>query len=211
MRIAVFGANGRLGSRIIKEALDRGHQVTAVVRDPGRFHSSREHLDVVQGDACDAARIAAVAVGKDAVISAVGPTGNSSPEMVVDTVRAFIDGLHRARVHRLVVAGGAGSLEVAPGIQLVDTPSFPAAWRHIALAHRDALAALGTADLDWTYISPAAFLAPGERTGKYRTGTDQLITDENGESRISMEDLAIAFLDEVEEPRFVRRRMAVAY
>jgi uncharacterized protein len=211
MRLIVFGASGRLGSRIVKEALERGHQVTAVVRDPGRLQNSHEHLRVVIGDVCDVDRIAAVAIGHDAVINAVGPTGSSSPLLVVDAARALIDGLTRAGVRRLVVGGGAGSLEVAPGVQLVDAPSFPKAWRDIALAHRDALDVYRTADLDWTYMSPAAFLEPGERTGKYRTGTDQLLTDEKGESRISMEDLAIAFLDEVEKPRFVRRRMTVAY
>ena len=211
MRLIVFGANGRLGRRIVREALERGHQVTAVVRDPGRLQNSEERLTAVTGDVCDAARVAAVATGHDAVISAVGPTGSSRPDLVVEAARALIDGLTRAGVRRLLVGGGAGSLEVAPGVQLVDTPGFPNAWRDIAIAHRDALDVYRTADLDWTYISPAAMLEPGERTGKYRTGTDQLLTDEKGESRISMEDLAIAFLDEVEKPSFVRRRMTVAY
>jgi len=211
MRLIVFGANGRLGSRIVREGLERGHQITAVVRDPGRLQNSGERLTAVTGDVCDAGSVAAVATGHDAVISAVGPTGNSRPDLVVEAARALIDGLTRAGVRRLVVGGGAGSLEVAPGVQLVDTPGFPKAWRDIAIAHRDALDVYRTADLDWTYISPAAMLEPGERTGKYRTGTDQLLTDEKGESRISMEDLAIAFLDEVEKPRFVRRRMTVAY
>jgi putative NADH-flavin reductase len=211
MRLIVFGANGRLGSRIVREALERGHQVTAVVRDPGRLQSSGERLTAVPGDVCDAGSVAAVATGHDVVISTVGPTGNSRPDLVVDAARALIEGLTSAGVRRLVVVGGAGSLEVAPGVQLVDTPGFPKAWRDIAIAHRDALDVYRTADLDWTYISPAAMLEPGERTGKYRTGTDQLLTDEKGESRISMEDLAIAFLDEVEKPRFVRRRMTAAY
>lgn len=211
MRLTVFGATGRLGNRIAREALERGHQVTAAVREPGRLQNSHERLTAVIGDVCDAANVAAIVRGHDAVISAVGPTGNSRPELVVDAARALIDGLTRAGVRRLLVGGGAGSLEVAPGVQLVDTPGFPKEWREIALAHRDALDLYRTADLDWTYVSPAAFLEPGERTGKYRTGTDRLLTDEKGESRISMEDLAIAFLDEVEKPRFLRRRMTVAY
>ena len=211
MRLIVFGANGRLGNRIVREALERGHQVTAVVRDPGRLQISGERLTAATGDVCDAGSVAAVATGHDAAISAIGPTGNSRPDLVVEAARALIDGLTRAGVRRLVVVGGAGSLEVAPGVQLVDTPSFPKAWRDIAIAHRDALDLYRTAELDWTYISPAAMLEPGERTGKYRTGSDQLLTDGKGESRISMEDLAIAFLDEVEKPRFVRRRMTAAY
>ena len=122
-----------------------------------------------------------------------------------------MDGLAQARVDRLVVVGGAGSLEVAPGVQLVDTPEFPAAWKGIALAHRDALAVYRGAALDWTYISPAALIGPGERTGQYRTGTDQLLTDKEGESRISVEDFAVAFVDEIENQRFARQRMTVAY
>ncbi len=211
MKLIVFGATGKLGSRIVKEALERGHQVTAVVRDATRFQDSHERLTAAIGDVTDAASVAAVVTGHDAVISAVGPTRNSRPELVVDAARALIDGLTRAGIRRVVVGGGAGSLEVSPGVQLVDTPDFPKEWLDIALAHRDALDVIRAADLDWTYISPAAFLQPGERTGKYRIGTDQLLTDEKGESRISMEDLAIAFLDEVEKPRFVRRRMTAAY
>ncbi|HLZ57791.1 MAG TPA: NAD(P)H-binding protein, partial [Ktedonosporobacter sp.] len=110
-----------------------------------------------------------------------------------------------------IVVGGAGSLEVAPGLHLVDTPDFPAAWKPTALAHRDALEVYRKANLDWTYVSPAALIAPGERTGTYRTGTDKLLTDEKGESRISAEDYAIAILDEVEHPHFIRRRFTVAY
>ncbi|MGB6067891.1 MAG: NAD(P)-dependent oxidoreductase [Desulfomonilaceae bacterium] len=211
MKLIVFGATGKLGSRIVKEALERGHQVTAVVRDATRFQDSHERLTAAIGDVTDAASVAAVVTGHDAVISAVGPTRNSRPELVVDAARALIDGLTRAGIRRVVVGGGAGSLEVSPGVQLVDTPDFPKEWLDIALAHRDALDVIRAADLDWTYISPAAFLQPGERTGKYRIGTDQLLTDEKGESRISMEDVAIAFLDEVEKPRFVRRRMTAAY
>ncbi len=211
MKLIVFGATGRLGSRIVKEALERGHQVTAVVRDATRLQDSHERLTAVIGDVRDAPSVAAAVKGQDAVISAVGPTGDSAPELVVEAARALIDGLTQAGVRRLVVGGGAGSLEVSPGVQLVDTPDFPKEWLDIALAHRDALDVIRAADLDWTYISPAAFLQPGERTGKYRIGTDQLLTDEKGESRISMEDLAIAFLDEVEKPCFVRRRMTAAY
>jgi putative NADH-flavin reductase len=108
------------------------------------------------------------------------------------------------------VVGGAGSLEVAPGVQLVDAPDFPAEWRAPALAHRDALAVYRTADIDWTYFSPAAILEPGERTGRYRTGRDQLLTNADGKSRISAEDFAVALLDEVERPRHLRERITVA-
>ncbi len=211
MKLALFGITGRIGSRIAREALGRGHQVTAIVREPGRLILTHEHLSAVAGDALDPAGVAANVAGHDAVMSAIGPTGGSRPEMVVEVARALIAGLQRAGVSRLVVVGGAGSLEKAPGLQLVDTPDFPKALRAIALAHREALVVYQKADLDWTFMSPPAFIAPGERTGRYRTGTDRLVTNEKGESRISMEDYAVAFVDEVEQSRFRRRRMTVAY
>ena len=125
--------------------------------------------------------------------------------------QALIDAVKQAGVKRLLVVGGAGSLEVAPGLQLVNSASFPEAWKPIALAHGEALEDYRKADLDWTYFSPAAMFAPGERTGIFRLGTDQLVVDEKGESRISTEDYAIAMLDEVENPRFTRKRFTIAY
>lgn len=212
MKIVLFGASGTIGSSIAGEALARGHQITAVVRDPTRVGLQHPALSVVAGDILDPSRVAAVVTGHDAVASAVGPRlPSDDPKLVVDAAQSLIDGLTRARVDRLVIVGGAGSLEVAPGVQLVDTPEFPAAWKDVALAHRDALAVYRGADLDWTYISPAAMIGPGKRTGQYRTGTDQLLTDEEGESRISVEDFAVAFVDEIENRRFVRQRMTVAY
>ena len=112
---------------------------------------------------------------------------------------------------RLIVVGGAGSLEVSPGVQLLETPEFPSAWKGVALAHRDALDAYRKSGLNWTYVSPAALIEPGRRTGQYRIGTDQLLKDEKGDSRISMEDYANAVVDEIEKPRFSRQRFTVAY
>jgi putative NADH-flavin reductase len=155
--------------------------------------------------------VAATVAGHDVVISAVGPRNGESPKMIVEAARSLIEGLNAAGVRRLVVSGGAGSLEVAPGVQIVDTPEFPAAWKPVALAHREALGILRASSLDWTYLSPANEIVPGERTGHYRTGTDQLIVDTKGKSLISMEGYAMAALDEVEKPRFVRRRFTVAY
>ena len=212
MKIVLFGASGTIGSSIAAEALSRGHHVTAVVRDPTRVGPSHEALSSVTGDVLDPSSVAALVAGHDVVACAVGPRlAGDEPRLVVDAARSLIDGLTRAGVNRLVVVGGAGSLEVAPGVQLVDTPEFPAAWKPIALAHRDALAVYRGADLDWTYISPAALIRPGNRTGQYRTGTDQLLTDQEGESRISVEDYAVAFMDEIENQRSVRQRMTVAY
>ena len=212
MKIVLFGASGTIGSSIAGETLARGHQVMAVVRDPTRVGPPHPALSVVAGNVLEPSNVAAVVAGHDVVTSAVGPRlPSDAPKLVVDAARSLMDGLAQARVNRLVVVGGAGSLEVAPGVQLVDTPEFPAAWKGIALAHRDALAVYRGAALDWTYISPAALIGPGERTGQYRTGTDQLLTDKEGESRISVEDFAVAFVDEIENQRFVRQRMTVAY
>jgi uncharacterized protein len=146
-------------------------------------------------------------------MSAYGPRGDETAQTIVDAAHALIAGLKTAGVRRLVVVGGAGSLEVASGVHLVDTPEFPAAWKGVALAHRDALSVYRAeaGDLDWTYVNPAAFIAPGERTGTFRLGGDRLMTDAHGQSRVSAEDFAIALLDEVEHPRHVRQRFTVAY
>ena len=217
MKVALFGG-GMIGQRVAREALARGHTVTAIVRDPARFNANfgdltDKGLTVAQGDARDAKSVAEAAAGHDAVVSAVGPSGGQPPAMLVETARALLAGLAEAGVRRLIVVNGAGSLEVAPGQQLLDTPQFPAAWQPVARAHRDALEAMRAsgADLEWTALSPAALIAPGERTGAYRSGGDQLITDAQGESRISAEDYAVAVVDELETPRHPRQRFTVAY
>jgi len=146
----------------------------------------------------------------DVVISTIGPTGKEQPPIVVEAAHALIEGLTRAGVRRLIISGGAGSLEVAPGVQLVDSSTFPEAGRAIALAHGAALEVYRHADLDWTYLSPPAMIQPGKRTGTYQKGTDHLLTNAQGESRISMEDYAVALVDEMEHPQFVRQRFTVA-
>lgn len=211
MKIALFGASGTIGQRIAQEALSRGHQVTALVRKPENVTLKHPNLTVQAADALDADSVAQAVAGHDVVVSAVGPGHADQAKNLVEAAHALTAGVPKAGVQRLLVVGGAGSLEVAPGVQLVDTPEFPEGWRPVALAHRDALAVYRSATFDWTYASPAAFIAPGERTGTYRTGTDQLLTNDQGESRISAEDFAVALLDEIEKPRFVRRRFTVAY
>jgi putative NADH-flavin reductase len=210
MKIAIIGATGTIGSRIAQEALARGHSVTAVARDPAKVKDGR--VKAVRGDVTDPAGLAQALKGHDAVVSAVGPAHGGGPDLVVTAARALAQALPRAGVKRVIFVGGAGSLEVKPGLQVVDSPGFPEAWKPVALAHRDALNVWrNVKDLDWTYLSPAALIEPGKRTGKYRTGGDQLLTDAKGESRISAEDYAVAVLDELEKPRNVRRRMTVAY
>ncbi|HLI06295.1 MAG TPA: NAD(P)-dependent oxidoreductase [Ktedonobacteraceae bacterium] len=211
MDIVIFGGSGMIGQRVTREALNRGHRVTVVVRNPSQFPFAHPNLTVKAGNMLDSSAVAQLVAGHDAVVNATRQPANVPGQTYSDAARALIDGLTRAGVRRLIVVGGAGSLEVAPGLQLVDTPDFPPAWRPGALAMRDALDVYRSSNLDWTYFSPAGLIAPGERTGHYRTGTDQLVTDENGESRISAEDYAVALVDELENPHFIRRRFTVAY
>jgi uncharacterized protein len=211
MKIALFGAGGMIGSRIAQEALARGHEVTAVSRDPARLALKHAKFHAVQGDVLDPASITAAVLGQGAVISAFGPGHHGEPQDIVRAAKALVAGVRPAGVKRLLVVGGAGGLEVKPGLQLVDTPEFPAAWKPVALAHRDALAVYRGADLDWTYLAPAALIQPGTRTGSYRTAADTLLTDAKGESRISAEDYAVAMLDELEHPKHLRARFTAAY
>lgn len=215
MKIVLFGATGHVGQRIAAEALRRGHQVVGVARDPSRAQSVDPRVTLVQGDATDPASVASMARGADAVVTSVSPrpgsTGNAP--RLVDVARAAIAGVRQAGVKRLIAVGGAASLEVAPGVALLDTPGFPELYRDEATQGRDSLKVYREeADgLDWTFISPAIVIQPGERTGRYRTTDDTILFDENGQSVISYEDYAVALLDELENPRHVGRRFGVAY
>jgi uncharacterized protein len=215
VKLVLFGATGNVGQRIVREALGRGHQITGVVRGAAQLSSPDPRVILVEGDATDTSSVARVAQGADAIVSAISPrpsTQGAAPSLP-SVARALIAGARQAGVKRLVVVGGAGSLEVAPGRALVDTPDFPEAWKPEALQHREALQVLRNeaGDLDWTFISPAAEIGPGERTARYRTGGDQLLTDDQGESHISFEDYAVALLDELERGAHLRQRMGVAY
>ncbi|MBU8898681.1 NAD(P)-dependent oxidoreductase [Corallococcus sp. H22C18031201] len=210
MKIALYGATGVLGRRIAQEALSRGHQVLALSRDPSKLDLKNPQLTSARSDANDPADVARHVAGQDVVVSALGPDGNN-PGSLVGLTRSLIDGVQRAGVRRLLMVGGAGSLEVAPGKQLVDAPEFPAGWKPIAFAHRDALEVLRQCPLEWTSLSPAALIQPGERTGRFRLGTEQLVVDAKGESRISAEDYAVALVDELEKPKHLRKRFTVAY
>ena len=215
MKIVLFGATGHVGQRIVREALSRGHEVVGVVRDPARSQAPDPRVQLVRGDATDAASVAAVARGADAVVSAVSPrpgtTGNAPS--LSDVARALLAGLREAGVKRLLVVDGAGSLEVAPGVALLDTPGFPDAYKAEAEEGRESLQVYRAEGkgLDWTFLSPAVVTQPGERTGKYRTTIDQLLADEQGNSVISYEDYAVALLDELERPQHAGRRFGVAY
>ncbi|MEV8016004.1 NAD(P)-dependent oxidoreductase [Streptomyces sp. NPDC086554] len=210
MRILLFGATGMVGSRIAAEALSRGHAVTAVSRSGKPVGDATP----VTGDASDAVKVAELAAGHDAVASALAPPRDGSapavPFLAVNA--AVVDGVRTSGINRLVVVGGAGSLEVAPGQDLVDQPDFPDLYKAESLAQRDALGYYRTVnDINWTYISPAALIEPGERTGTFRIGGDQLLADAEGNSRITAEDYAIAFVDVLEKNTHPRARIGVAY
>jgi hypothetical protein len=209
MKIVMFGATGTLGSRILGELTARGHDVTAVTRNPANAPEG-ENVTVTAGDILDSASVADAARGADVLVSAYGP-GPKSPKLLVQAMNSLIAGMEAAGVKRLIAVGGAGGLEVKPGVRLIDTPDFPAEWKGIAQAHIDAMDVLRRSNLDWTSVSPAAFIHPGERTGKYRTDTERLIVGTQGRSEISAEDFAIAVADEVENAMHPRERFTAAW
>jgi len=213
MNIALIGGTGFVGSAVLEELLQRGHHVTALAREPAK-HAARDGLKVVRTDVLDAAQVADAVRGQDVVISAYNP-GWQDPDIYnvyLKGTRAILAGVKRAGTQRLLVVGGAGSLFVAPGVQKVDTPNFPAAWKQGALAARDALNEIREEHtLDWTFLSPAAILEPGPRTGTFRLGGDQLLMNGDAPAKISVADLAVAIVDEIENPRHVRARFTAAY
>lgn len=207
MRIAVIGASGTIGSRIVSEAVRRGHQVIAVSRREGAVQSV-PGVTAVRADARSADDLTALSADHEVIVVSVSAR-KEGDSPIPDVVRTVAENLGADT--RLFVVGGAGSLEVAPGVQLVDTPHFPEAYKTEVLQQRDALELLRAADVDWTYLSPAIEIAPGERTGSYRVGGDQVLSDGEGRSFITAEDYAVAVLDELETPLHRRRRYTVAY
>ena len=213
MKIALIGATGFVGAEVLKELLSRGHQVTALARSPEKF-AGQLGLKVVKADALDAAQVAAAIEGHDAVVDSYNP-GWSEPrihDLFLQGTRAILDGVKRSGVKRVLVVGGASSLFVAPGVQLVDTPHFPAEYKQGALAAREALNQIrNETSLDWTFLSPAALLAPGPLTGKFRIGADELLMDGDKPAGLSVADLAVAIVDEIETPKHIRKRFTAAY
>jgi len=202
MKIALIGVTGRVGSRLATELLSRGHTVIGIALHASP--SARPGLTILQADATKPDSLAPCLVGHDGVISAV--------RFVTSDADALITAVKTAGVKRLLVVGGAGSLEVAPGEALMDTDGFPEAFRAEAMAGARFLERLrAEPDLDWTFLSPSADFAAGERRGNFRLGGDQLLTDAAGKSHISMEDFAIAMVDELEQPAHSRRRFTVGY
>jgi len=213
MRVAIIGASGNIGSFIRDEALGRGHQVTAIVRHPEKITAQNPRLRVVKADILKD-KVNELVKGHDAVISAYSP-GMDSPDIYNEQIKgakAIISGVKKSGIRRLLVVGGAGSLEVSPGVQLIDTMNFPEQVKGGVLATRETLYMLKKEkELDWAFLSPPSTIAPGERTGRYRLGKEQLLKDEDGESKISTQDYAVAMLDELEHPQHTRERFTVAY
>ncbi|MET3982976.1 NAD(P)H-binding protein [Streptomyces sp. PvR034] len=233
MHIGVIGATGGIGSRVVTEALDRGHHVTAFSRDATRIDEDRKNIVWNSVDVLDADGIAAVIPGLDVLISGFQP-GNAArdtadtvarsiadPTVYATAARALLKALESHPRIRLIVIGGAGSLEIAPGVvradsdallhETLDAIGLPREYSAAVRGHRDALNVLRTSNRLWTYFSPAEDIAPGERTGRFRIGGDQPVRDADGRSRISMEDAAVALVDEAELPRFVQRRFTIGY
>jgi putative NADH-flavin reductase len=202
MKIALIGATGNAGSRILTELVSRGHAVTAIARDASRVPVEKG-VTARSADANDAGALADVLAGHDAVIS-------SAMFMTADPAR-LIEAVIRSGVKRYFVVGGAGTLEVAPGVRVIDSPDIPAEYQPEMRGGERMLNALRETALDWTFLSPGLEFAPGERTGAFRLGGDQLLMDGEGRSRISMEDYAIAVVDEIETPRHVKARFTIGY
>ncbi|KQP14051.1 NAD(P)-dependent oxidoreductase [Pseudorhodoferax sp. Leaf267] len=203
-QVALLGITGRAGSRIAAELLQRGHTVTGIARD-ARKAAAQPGLTLQSADATSVDALVPLLRAHDVLVSATRFDGGSDAATLIAAAR-------QAGVPRLVVVGGAGSLEVAPGQALLDAPGFPDAYKPEAAAGRVFLQTLRAEPaLDWTFLSPSALFEPGERTGKFRIGGDQLLADAAGNSRISMEDYAIALVDEIEQPRHTRQRFTVGY
>lgn len=232
MFIGVIGATGNIGQRVVTEALARGHHVTAFSRDASRATLAHPNLTWASLDVFDSAAVAAQLPGLDVLISCYQP-GNAAqdfddtvarsiadPTVYATVARSLLEALHTHPRTRLIVVGGAGSLESEPGRvaadherlgELLAELGLPADYALAVRGHREALNVLRTSNRRWTYFSPAELIAPGERTGRFRLGTDQPVVDADGTSRISMEDAAIALLDEAELPQFVQRRFTIGY
>ena len=209
MKVVLYGATGKAGSVILKELIDRGHTVVAAARAPEKVQKLK-NVTAVQDDLSNPAKTAGIVKDADAIVSAYGPPPDDTSQIIGATDR-LVKGIQQAGGPRLIVVGGAASLFVAPGVTVRESGHLPKEWIPIADAHIQVLRNLKQSSIDWTYFSPAGFFEPGERTGKFRLGKDDLITDAQGNSRISFEDYAIALVDELEKPQHRRDRFTIGY
>jgi len=213
--IVLIGASGFVGSAILNEALDRGHKVTAVVRHPEKITIVHKNLIVKPGDVSSVETVSEVCKNKEAVISAYNP-GWTNPNIYEDTLRIYpiiLEGVKISGAKRLLITGGAGSLFVSPGLRLMDSGAIPEAYlpavKSLASFFLETLS--NEKYLDWVFFSPAGILEPGLRTAKFRLGKDNLIVNEKGESRISVQDYAVAMIDELEKPSHHQERFTIGY
>ena len=220
LKIIVYGSTGRVGSRVVNEALNRGHEVTAVSRDPARIKQRNDKLSAVKGDILESESIVRLVADQDVVVVSVRGSvdGSKDPAQTVQRVAAeILVGVLRnmgESAPRLIYVGGAGSLEIKPGVLYVDKlPIFvPRSIRQEVQGHVLTLEYLRTVeDVRWTYISPAKKFRPGKRTGIYRIGGDQMLFNKKGKNEISMEDFAVALIDEAENSEHLRERFSAAY
>ena len=207
MNVVLYGATGNSGSSILRELVRRGHRVTAVARDPSKLPAT---VTAVQDDLGSVDKIASIIAGADVVISAYAPPPGDTDALLGVTERE-IQAVKMAGDARLIVVGGAGLLEVAPGVSLIASGHLPEQYLPIAKSHQKALEILKKSDVNWTYFSPGAYFVPGKRTGNFRLGTTELITDAKGDSRISFEDYAVALVDEMEKPAHERGQISIGY
>lgn len=207
MNVILYGATGRAGRCILDELISRGHQVTAVVRNPNKLPDT---VNRVRDDLSSVDRIAEIITGADAVVSAYAPPPDDTDQLIGVTER-LISAVRKAGGPRLIVVGGCGSLEFSPGVTVLKSGHWPEQYVPIATSHMKAFAALRASGINWTYFSPPMLIEPGVRTGKFRLGGDSLITDEQGNSRVSFEDYAVALVDELEKPAHERSRFTIGY
>lgn len=220
MNVVLLAATGQAGRTILNELINRGHQVTAVARNLEKLPEQLpQSVKRVQDDLSSADRIAEIIAGADAVVSAFGPSSSdprytsdqSYTDQLVSLTERAIAAVRKAGVPRLIVVGGCGSLEFSPGVTVLDSGHWPPEYVPIAKSHVKAFAALRASDINWTYFSCPMSITPGERTGKFRLGGDNLIKDAQGKSRVSFEDYAVALVDELEKPAHERARFTVGY
>lgn len=214
-KIVLIGASGFVGSALLKEALGRGHQVKAIVRDAGKIIIRHPKLTIAEVDVMDTEALTRALGGQEVVVSAYNP-GWKNPDIAEDTLKGYgsiLCAVRKSGVNRLLIVGGAGSLFVAPQMRLMDSGGIPPeilpGVKSLAKIYLEYLPE--EKEIDWVFFSPAGEIAPGERTGKFRLGKDDLIVDEKGKSRISVEDYAVAMLDEVEQPQHHRERFTIGY
>ncbi|WP_417121372.1 NAD(P)-dependent oxidoreductase [Phocaeicola plebeius] len=213
--VVLIGASGFVGSAILNELLTKGHKVTAIVRNPQKINVENPNLAVIKADVSDTITLINACKGKDAVISAYNP-GWTNPHIYEETLRNYpliLDAVKQSGVKRLLCVGGAGTLFCAPGLRVVDSGVIPEAImggvKSLGEFYLNTL--MNEKDIDWIFFSPAGTLEPGQRTGKFRLGKDDLIVDENGNSHISVEDYAVAMIDELENPKHHYERFTIGY